>query len=159
MENFQSNHNSPASESRDGETRGHGDAVKGFSASSSSQFLDPDQNSATPKTELLIYLIPVIGFFPSLWTLYRRQGSREQLAASRLSITLAFTWFLGYLLLATGAETSEFLGLRLLILNTFLTSGYFLVSVWLIFRLIQGKSSRLPGFSRVAERVVGKYLS
>ncbi|OUL20776.1 hypothetical protein BV372_32620 [Nostoc sp. T09] len=152
MENLQPNHNSPASESTDTES-------SGTASSSYSQFLIPDQDSATPKTQLVVYLIPIIGFFPSLWTLYRRQGSREQLAASRLSITLAFTWFLGYLLLATGAETTEFFALRLLILNSFLTSGYFLVSVWLIFRLIQGKSHRLPGFSRFAERVIGKYLS
>ncbi|MDZ7959558.1 MAG: hypothetical protein RMY34_17025 [Aulosira sp. DedQUE10] len=118
-----------------------------------------NDQSATPKLQLLVYLIPVIGFFPSLWTLYRRQGSREQLATSRLSITLAFTWFLAYLLLATGAATSDFFALRLLILNSFLTSGYFLVNVWLIFRIIQGKSNRLPGFSNFAERVLGKYLS
>ncbi|MBW4562200.1 MAG: hypothetical protein KME32_13805 [Mojavia pulchra JT2-VF2] len=117
------------------------------------------EDSAIAKRQLLLYLIPVIGFFPSLWTLYCRQGSREQQAASRLSITLAFTWFLGYLLLATGAETSEFFALRLLILNSFLTSGYFLVSLWLIVRLFQRKSGRLPGFSRFAERVLGKYLS
>ncbi|BAZ00861.1 hypothetical protein NIES37_48590 [Tolypothrix tenuis PCC 7101] len=114
---------------------------------------------ASPKLQLVVYLIPVIGFFPALWTLYRRQGSREQLATSRLSITLAFTWFLAYILLATGATTSDFFALRLLILNSFLTSGYFLVNVWLIFRIIQGKSHRLPGFSRLAERVLGKYMS
>jgi hypothetical protein len=160
MENLQPNHNSPASESTDTQTWEYSDRESSVTASSSySQFLIPDEDSATPKTQLLVYLIPVIGFFPSLWTLYRRQGSREQLAASRLSITLAFTWFLGYFLLATGAENLEFFGLRLLILNSFLTSGYFLVSVWLIFRLIQGKSHRLPGFSRFAERVIGKYLS
>ncbi|MCC5627075.1 hypothetical protein [Nostoc sphaeroides] len=112
-----------------------------------------------PKTQLLLHLIPIIGFFPSLWTLYRGQGSREQLAISRLSITLALTWLLGYLLLATGAATSDFFGLRLFILNSFLTSGYFLVSLWLILRLIQGKSGRLPGFTTLAERVLGKYLS
>jgi hypothetical protein len=112
-----------------------------------------------PKTQLLLYLIPIIGFFPSLWTLYRGQGSREQLAISRLSITLAVTWLLGYFLLATGAATSDFFSLRLFILNSFLTSGYFLVSVWLILRLMQGKSGRLPGFSNLAERVFGKYLS
>ncbi|MEH2302338.1 MAG: hypothetical protein V7K88_26010 [Nostoc sp.] len=112
-----------------------------------------------PKTQLLLCLIPIIGFFPSLWTLYRGQGSREQLAISRLSITLALTWLLGYLLLATGAATSDFLTLRLFILNSFLTSGYFLVSVWLILRLMQGKSGRLPGFNTLAERVLGKYLS
>lgn len=152
MENFQSNHNSPASDHGDW---GHREGDKEIRRIINAQFLD----SATPKTQLLIYLIPVIGVFPSLWTLYRRQGSREQLAASRLSISLAFTWFLGYLLLATGAETSDFFALRLLILNSFLTSGYFLVSIWLIFRLLQGKSHRLPGFSRFAERVLGKYLS
>ncbi|MEH1826994.1 hypothetical protein FD723_16210 [Nostoc sp. C052] len=111
------------------------------------------------KTQLLLYLIPIIGFFPSLWTLYRGQGSREQLAISRLSVTLALTWLLGYLLLTTGAATSDYFPLRLFILNSFLTSGYFLVSVWLILRLMQGKSGRLPGFSNLAERVLGKYLS
>ncbi|MEH1789319.1 MAG: hypothetical protein V7L23_28010 [Nostoc sp.] len=119
----------------------------------------PSPQSPIPKTQLLLYLIPIIGFFPSLWTLYRGQGSREQLAISRLSVTLALTWLLGYLLLTTGAATSDYFPLRLFILNSFLTSGYFLVSVWLILRLMQGKSGRLPGFSNLAERVLGKYLS
>lgn len=117
------------------------------------------ENTTTSKRQLAVYLIPVIGFFPSLWTLYRRQGSREQLAMSRLSITLALTWLLGYFLLTTGAATADFFTLRLLILNSFFTSGYFLVSVWLILRLLQGKSNRLPGLSGFAERVLGKYLS
>lgn len=116
----------------------------------------PTKDTDISKTQLILYLIPIIGFFPSLWTLYQRQGSREQVTASRLSITLAFIWMLGYLLLTTGAAT-DFLTLRLLILNSFLTSGYFLVSVWLIFRVIQGKSSRLPGFSNLAERLWHKY--
>ncbi|WP_234017023.1 hypothetical protein [Nostoc sp. 'Lobaria pulmonaria (5183) cyanobiont'] len=115
--------------------------------------------SPIPKTQLLLHLVPILGFFPSLWTLYRGQGSRERLAISRLSITLALTWLLSYLLLSTGAATSDFFPLRLFILNSFLTSGYFLVSVWLILRLMQGKSGRLPGFSNLAERVLGKYLS
>ena len=75
---------------------------------------------------------------------------------SRLSITLALIWMLGYLLLTTGAA-ADFLTLRLLILNSFLTSGYFLVSVWLIFRVIQGKSARLPGFSNLAEGAGRKF--
>ncbi|MCC5640608.1 hypothetical protein LC593_33215 [Nostoc sp. CHAB 5844] len=123
----------------------------------SSQILS--QNSHPNQTQLLIYVIPVIGVLPSLWTLYRRQGNREQLTVSRQSITLTFTWLLAYLLLGTGAATSEFFGLRLLILNSFLTSGYFLVSIWLIFRIIRGQSSRLPGLSNLAEQVLGKYLS
>ncbi|MBD2441604.1 hypothetical protein [Nostoc sp. FACHB-110] len=118
-----------------------------------------EQNPLNRQSQLLIYLIPVIGVLPSLWTLYLRQGSREQMKVSRLSITLTFTWLLAYLLLATGAATSEFFALRLLILNSLLTSGYFIVSIWLIFRIIQGQSSRLPGLSNFAESVLGKYLS
>jgi hypothetical protein len=116
----------------------------------------PPKDTDVPKTQLILYLIPIIGFFPSLWTLYLRRNSREQMAVSRLSITLAFIWMFSYLLLTTGAAT-DFLTLRLLILNSFLTSGYFLVSVWLIFRVIQGKSSRLPGFSNLAERLWHKH--
>ena len=108
---------------------------------------------------MLIYLIPVIGFFPSLWTLYQREGTREQLRTSRLSITLALTWIIGYILLGTGASNSDFFALRLEILNSLMTSGYFVVSVWLIIRKLKGKSQKIPGFSRFAERVIGKYLS
>ena len=126
-------------------------------------------NSDFKDLKLFIYLIPIIGFFPSLWTLYRhgnqKQPSdslpyqvRRQVNTSRLSVTLAGCWLLGYILLGFGAETSEFLALRLLVLNSLLTSGYFLVSILLMIRLVSGKSARLPGFSGLAERV-GKHLS
>jgi hypothetical protein len=122
---------------------------------SNSPMSNSDRTTST--FQLILYMLPVVGFFPSLWTVYRRQGTREQLVVSRLSITLALGWMLGYVLLATGAEhTSDFLTLRLLILNTFLTSGYFLISVWLILRAVRGKRQRLPGLSRFAERVLGK---
>ena len=119
----------------------------------------PSEDAKISPLPLVLYLVPVFGFFPSLWTLYRRQGSREQLNVSRLSITLALTWLLGYILLGTGATTKEFFTLRLLLLNSFLTSGYFLVSAWLIVRTVKGKSNLLPGFSSFANRVIDKYLS
>ncbi|MFM6200983.1 MAG: hypothetical protein ACKPE1_17910 [Dolichospermum sp.] len=111
----------------------------------------PLKDTNALKTQLILYLIPIIGFFPSLWTLYYGQGGREKLTVSRLSATLALIWIFSYLLLTTGAAV-DFLTVRLLILNSFLTSGYFLVSVWLIFRVIQGKYPRLPGLSNLSER-------
>jgi hypothetical protein len=121
--------------------------------------LDPLENSDLNRLQLFVYLVPVLGFFPALWTLYRRQGSREQQAVSRLSVTLAFGWLLGYILLSAGGQASEFWTLRLLFMNTMLTSGYFLVSVGLMVRLWQRKSPRLPGISRIAEGTVRKHLS
>ncbi|MEQ8971642.1 MAG: hypothetical protein RIE73_14765 [Coleofasciculus sp. C1-SOL-03] len=121
--------------------------------------LDPLDNQNLQRLQLFAYLLPVIGFFPALWTLYRRQGTREQQAASRLSITLAFAWLVGYILLLSGAQLTEFWSFRLLFMNTMLTSGYFLVSIWLMVRLWQGKLPRLPGFSQVAEGKVRKHLS
>ncbi len=133
--------------------------------------VEPTDNPDFKHLQLFFYLLPVVGFFPSLWTLYcqgkssvesfdpdSRQASREQLAVSRLSVTLAGSWLLGYLLLSVGAETSEFLTLRLLVLNSFLTSGYFLVSLWLMVRLWQRQPVRLAGFSRLAQ-MLSKYLS
>lgn len=126
---------------------------------------DPDLNHL----KLFFYVIPIIGFFPSLWTLYHHSNQHQssdpllnsqvsrKLTLSRLSVTLAGCWLLGYIFLGVGAET-EFLTLRFLMLNTLLTSGYFLVSIWLMFRLAAGKTARLPGLSRLAERV-GKHLS
>ena len=125
--------------------------------------VDPTENYALNHLQLFFYLIPVLGFFPSLWTLYQRDKlanssfKAEQLKASRLSVTLASSWLIGYLLLGMGAEASEYLSLRLLILNTFLTSGYFLVSMMLMIRLYQRKPLRVPGFSLLATQL-DKYL-
>jgi hypothetical protein len=121
--------------------------------------LDPLENQDLKRLQLFVYLVPVIGFLPALWTLYRRQGTREQQAVSRLSVTLALGWLLGYILLSAGAQTSEFWTLRLLFLNSLLTSGYFLVSIGLMVRLWQRKLPRLPGISRIAEGTVRKHLS
>ncbi len=121
---------------------------------------DPLENRELQRLQLFVYLVPVFGFFPALWTLYRRQGTREQQAVSRLSITLAFTWLLGYLLLAAGAgaQTSEFWTLRLLFMNTLLSSGYFLVSIGLMVRVWQRKQLRLPGITGIAEKTLRKHL-
>jgi hypothetical protein len=110
---------------------------------------DPFKERQLNKLQLSLYLLPVVGWIPALWTLYRKQGSREQQSVSRLSVTLTLTWLLAYSLLWFGAtQSSEFLMLRLLYLNGLLATGYILTCLGLTIRIWQGKTVRLPRISR-----------
>jgi hypothetical protein len=121
---------------------------------------DPLENPDLNRLKLFVYLVPVLGFFPALWTLYRRQGNQAERRVSRLSVTLALVWLLGYGLLSSGGQFSELnWSFRFLFLNTLFTSGYFLVSFGLMVRLWQRQSPRLPWISDVAEGAVRKHLS
>jgi hypothetical protein len=115
--------------------------------------------AALDRLETFLYLTPVIGLFPSLWAIYRRQRDKRQLAVCRLSVFLAFTWLILYLSLDVGADlagSSTPIAMRLLFANGLATSGYFLTSLWLMVLLWQQKSIRLPGFSALAEQTIDK---
>jgi hypothetical protein len=114
---------------------------------------DPFDNQDTQFLKLFIYLVPVVGFFPALWTLYRQRGNRQERAISRLVITLALGWLLGYVLLGAGTQMSESYTLPLLVTSSLFSSGYFLVNLWLMVRLWQGKSLNIPGISRLSDRL------
>lgn len=108
------------------------------------------------RLQMFIALVPVLGFLPALWTLYRQQGSPELRNASRLAVTLTALWLLGYLLLGAGAQFSAgspVSTLSTLILASLLTSGYFLTNLWLMLRLWRHQSLRLPGISRLSDRL------
>lgn len=116
---------------------------------------EPEQfeNQAIKRLQLFLYLVPVVGFFPALWTLYYRRGTRQQEDLSRVVVTLTLGWLFFYILLGIGAETADSLSLPLLLTSSLLTSGYFLTNIWLMVRLWQRKSVRLPIISRVGDRL------
>ncbi|MGB3264824.1 MAG: hypothetical protein WBA89_12830 [Microcoleus sp.] len=119
----------------------------------------PLDNPELDRASLFVLTIPVIGFFPALWTLYRRQGSPERKAVSRLAVALAVSWLLGHILLEAGAISTESPALTMLLMSSLLTTSYFIVSLGLMVRLWKRQPLWLPGISRVAEQVVGKHLS
>lgn len=92
------------------------------------------------KLQLMLYLLPVVGWIPAIWTLYHRQGNSAQKSISRISVTITLSWAIAYILLWTSSSfTPENYALRLLYLNGLLTSGYFFVSLGLIWRLWKRK--------------------
>jgi len=114
---------------------------------------DPFGEKTIGRLQAFIYLVPVVGFFPALWSLYRRQGNREQRTASRLAVLLATGWLFAYLLLQSGGQVWELQALPLLVMSSLLTSGYFLVNIWLMVRVWQRKALWLPGISHLGDRI------
>lgn len=94
--------------------------------------------------ELWIYLLPIVGVIPSLWTLYRPQSKtpgykeiyREHQKASRISVSLALVWLISYSLLSLNTVNfSDVISFRLLYVNAIMTTGYFLTCTILMTRL------------------------
>jgi hypothetical protein len=114
---------------------------------------DPFENKDIQHLKLFFYVLPVVGFFPALWTLYYRSSDRQQQDLSRVVVTLTLSWLVAYVLLGIGAENGGTASVQLWLLNSILTSGYFGINIWLMVRLWQRKSVRLPLISQVGDRI------
>jgi len=121
---------------------------------------------ARPKTftrmRTYLHLVPVFGVVPSLWTLYGQgQANAEDMdeasvrAASRLSVLIGLGCISAIALLGAGASTqaSQVASLRFLLASSFVGSGYFVLSLVLMFRVAKGQSIRLPGVSQLSRRL------
>lgn len=109
--------------------------------------------------QLWIYLLPVVGIIPALWTLSRGTANELEQKASRLSLILVLSWLLAYISLSFSAnQTSDLLAFRLLYTNALITTGYFLVCLSLMFRLLKGESPHLLLVSRLASIIKKNYL-
>jgi hypothetical protein len=105
---------------------------------------DPFKEAKLKQLQLWLYLMPFVGIFPSLWILYRNEGTPKEKNVSRLAINLGLTWLIIYSLLWLGAlSPSEILSFRLLFLNGLLTSGYFLFCFVFMIQIWQGKTPHL----------------
>lgn len=112
-----------------------------------------DREPNIDKFQLSLYLLPVIGIIPALWSLSSHQSNTKQKKVSHVSVTLVFLWLSAYSLLWLGANTtSQLLSLRLLYLNGILTTGYFLTCTILMVRIWQGKIPRLPSVTKISSK-------
>ena len=121
---------------------------------------------ATPslqKMRTYLHLVPVFGTVLSLWTLHghRTADSEDTIddsqrsAPSRLSVVLGLSSFCAIALLGLGASSvaSQSASLRFLLTSSFIGSGYFLLSIGLMFRVSTNRSIRLPGITQLSRRL------
>jgi hypothetical protein len=107
------------------------------------------QESELRNLKLMLYFMPVFGVIPALWSLNRTDSTRAERNASRVAIKLALTWFASYLLFDVSANNIEALHIPLLLTSGLITSGYFVLNLWLVILLWQRKSVNLPWFGQV----------
>jgi NO-binding membrane sensor protein with MHYT domain len=112
-----------------------------------------DSETKLETLKLMLYLVPIFGFFPALWSLYFQQGSVREKSVSKTAVTLALLWVLLYGLTAVGAQGTDLMSTRLLVGSLLATTGYFMTNLWLMVRLMRGGSTRLPGISRLSDRL------
>ena len=116
------------------------------------------ENSNINPLQLYLLVTPVLGLFMAMWIIYRQNGSPQHRAVSKLVITLTLIWLLGNILLQPGTEFGESGTITLLLINSLLTTSYFIISLGLMVRIWKRQPLWLPGISRIAEKVVGKHL-
>ncbi len=107
------------------------------------------QESDFRNLKLMLYFMPIFGIVPALWSLNRVGSTRAERNASRVAMKLALTWFASYLLFDVSANNIEALHIPLLLTSGLITSGYFVLNLWLVILLWQRKSVDLPFFGRV----------
>ena len=113
-----------------------------------------------------LHLVPVFGMVPSLWTLYGQAPTNSEeidrfseeyqvRSASRLSVLIGLGCISAIALLGAGAatQTTQMASLRFLLASSFVGSGYFLLSLALMFRVAKGQSIRIPGVSQLSRRL------
>lgn len=94
--------------------------------------------------KLWVYLLPIVGAIPAIWTLGKNQGDKQQQKVSRISIILLLVWLGSYCSLSLGAgQASDILAFRLLYTNALITTGYFLTCTLLMLRLSKVKIASL----------------
>ena len=110
------------------------------------------QRKTEQHLQLWIYLLPIVGVIPAIWTLYRAKSDpplsseeymtnattslRQQQKISRLSINLILIWLSSYSLFSWSVgNASEIVSFRLLYANAMITTGYFLTCTFFMSRL------------------------
>jgi Na+/proline symporter len=121
-------------------------------------------NRTLKRLLLFIYLVPVFGVVPAIWTLTRQQSNSRQIIAdhrqqrevSRVAILMGLVWFLGTVCLTSGVALSQTdnpqsIGLSWLLLSSLFTSGYFLTNLGLMVRVWRRQSLDIPGIRRLTK--------
>ena len=118
------------------------------------QIEKPEQisrDSTQDRIEMFFCLIPVFGMIPSALALVRQRSSRKVRDVSQVAIALMITWAIAYGAMGGVPTEGEALQVTAELIKASLSSGYFALCMYLMYRLYRHQAIALPWLSRISE--------
>jgi flagellar biosynthesis protein FliR len=119
----------------------------------------PDRQMATPENvsrdstkeriEMFFCLMPVFGLIPSAIALVRQRSSRKVRDVSQVAIALMLTWAIAYGAMGGVPTEGETLQITAELIKATLSSGYFGICIYLMYRLYRHQAIALPSIKEM----------
>jgi hypothetical protein len=119
------------------------------------QIEKPEQisrDSTKERIEMFFCLMPVFGLIPSALALVRQRSSRKVRDVSQVAIALMLTWAIAYGAMGGVPTEGEALQVTAELMKATLSSGYFALCMYLMYRLYRHQAISLPSLKILAER-------
>jgi hypothetical protein len=119
------------------------------------QIEKPEQisrDSTKERIEMFFCLMPVFGLIPSALALVRQRSSRKVRDVSQVAIALILTWAIAYGAMGGVPTEGEALQVTAELMKATLSSGYFALCMYLMYRLYRHQAISLPSLKILAER-------
>ncbi|PZO45112.1 MAG: hypothetical protein DCF19_01065 [Pseudanabaena frigida] len=114
----------------------------------------PDQisrDSTKERIEMFFCLIPVFGLIPSAIALVRQRSSRKVRDVSQVAIALMIAWAISYSAMGGAPTEGEAIQVTSELIKASLSSGYFALCMYLMYRLYRHQAIALPWLKENSE--------
>lgn len=119
------------------------------------QIEKPEQisrDSTKERIEMFFCLMPVFGLIPSVLALVRQRSSRKVRDVSQVAIALMLTWAIAYGAMGGVPTEGEALQVTAELMKATISSGYFALCMYLMYRLYRHQAIALPSLKIFSER-------
>jgi hypothetical protein len=93
---------------------------------------------------MFVCLVPIFGMIPATITLTRQRSSQQLRHVSQVAIALMVTWAIGYSAMGGMPTDGEQIQIISELLKASLSSGYFGLCIYLMYRLHRQQPIQLP---------------
>jgi len=102
------------------------------------------RDSTKERIEMFFCLMPVFGLIPSAIALVRQRSSRKVRDVSQVAIALMLTWAIAYGAMGGVPTEGETVQITAELIKATLSSGYFGICIYLMYRLYRHQAIALP---------------